>query len=600
MKRMHVLAAVSAFALAAAVSGVASAQEYDRVVSFGDSLTDNGNLFAVTGGTNPPFPYYQGRFSNGPTFVELLGYTQAGVGGPLTGSVNYAFGGARTDGAMSPPGMQTQLAMYMGAGGTFDADDLVTVWGGANNIFQGLPGAAVSPDPFGAIGATAVAAAADIGLLVDQIADAGAGTLLVPNLPNLSATPQFAGGPAQGLANVATNSFNAALFAQLQAQAAAHADTNIIHMDVHRAFEVVRVSPGRFGFTNVTQPCFNGVSVCGNPDDYVYWDGVHPTAAGHRLLAALATDHIYYLNFGAHSALQGELALRQRSDGLDMALDRLAMRDFSGLGGGISVGGGVGRSSLDARGLIPEADVESQALRVAVENNLSDQLRAGVAFTAETGEVEAGLVDFDVESVAFDAFAGWRSGAVFVNAAAGVSSDKYDDIVRRTAMAGSNLGATEGWSAGARLQAGVFMDMGGLTLAPRVGLSWVRTEVDGYFETGAVTALHEIESRGVDAVAAEVAVRLEGGSGERLGGWVEAGYRDNLSYDGDPVTVGLLGNTALPLSMDVSDPEGGQVLLGAALRGQLTETIALSVGYRGRMGDSFDSHLGGVELSVRF
>ena len=43
-----------------------------------------------------------------------------------------------------------------------------------------------------------------------------------------------------------------------------------------------------------------------------------------------------------------------------------------------------------------------------------------------------------------------------------------------------------------------------------------------------------------------------------------------------------------------------RVLLGAALRGQLTESLALSVGYRGRMGDSFDSHLGGVELSLRF
>src|SRR4051812_23986271 len=42
--------------------------------SFGDSLSDNGNLYALTSRTQPASPpYYQGRFSNGPTFVELLG-----------------------------------------------------------------------------------------------------------------------------------------------------------------------------------------------------------------------------------------------------------------------------------------------------------------------------------------------------------------------------------------------------------------------------------------------------------------------------------------------------------------------------------------------
>lgn len=597
--RTRVLAAASAFAITIAVAGAASAQEYDRVVSFGDSLTDNGNLFAATGGTNPPFPYWNGRFSNGPTFVELLGFSQAGVGGPVTGSINYAYGGARTDLSAFPPGLRSQLGMYVGAGGTFDSDDLVTIWGGANNIFQGLPSAAVNPDPFGYISATSIAAAADIGLIVNQVAGAGAGTLLVPNLPNLAATPQFAGGPAQGLASHATNAFNVALFGQLQAQAAANPGANIIHMDVYKAFEVVRRAPGRFGFSNITAPCFNGVTVCANPDDYVYWDGVHPTAAGHRLLAALATDHIYYLNFGAHSALQGELGMRQRSDGLDVALDRVGMRDFSGLEGGLLVGGGIGRAELDARGVIPEADVESQALRIAFENNLTPNFRGGVAFTAEMSEVDAGLVNFDVESVAFDVYGGWRSGAVFVNAAAGFSQDRYDEIVRRTAMAGSNLGHTDGSSAGARVQTGMFFDMGGMTLSPRAGLSWVRTEVDGYREEGEVTALHEVSERTVEAVSAEVAVRLEGG-GERFGGWFEAGYRDNLSYDGDPVTVGLVGNTARPLSMDVGDPEGGQVLLGAGVRGRLTDNLSLTVGYRGRMGDSFDSHLGGAALVFSF
>ena len=141
---LAVLCAAAAFGMMA--TG-AQAQDYGRVVVFGDSLSDNGNL----GPSAPPAPYVGGRFSNGPTWVEQLGYTLAHPGGNVNGSIDYAFGGARTDNQASPPGMQVQLSMYTGAGGTFHGNDLVTVWGGANNLFQAIPGASVSADPFGAM-----------------------------------------------------------------------------------------------------------------------------------------------------------------------------------------------------------------------------------------------------------------------------------------------------------------------------------------------------------------------------------------------------------------------------------------------------------------
>ena len=142
MSRFLRSAAIAALATAAcAAAGAASAQSYNRLVVFGDSLSDNGNLYAVTSGTRPPASiYWQGRFSDGPVFTELLGFTAGRItaGAPVTGSVNLAFGGARTDAAASPPGMRTQLGMYQMGGGTFGANDLVSVLGGANNIFQGL------------------------------------------------------------------------------------------------------------------------------------------------------------------------------------------------------------------------------------------------------------------------------------------------------------------------------------------------------------------------------------------------------------------------------------------------------------------------------
>lgn len=597
--RIKLTLAASALALGLATAGTASAQSYGRVVTFGDSLSDNGNLYAATGNTTPTSPpYFQGRFSNGPVWVELLGWTQARVGGSVTGSYNSAYGGARTDNAVPfPTGMRQQITNYLGAGGTFDADDLVTIWGGANNIFQGLPTAGAQPDPFGYIAGVSAAAAADMGFMINQVSDAGAGTILVANLPNLATTPQFAGGPAQNLAGHATNAFNAALFAQVSAQAAANPNSNVIFMDVNRAFNVLLSAPGRFGFSNVTQSCLVGVVVCATPDTYVFWDGVHPTAAGHRLVASVAMDYLYYGNFGAHSAVQAEIGGRARADGMDAVLGRLGYGEHDGHGG-LYVGATYDETELDARGVIPGGDMTGSGLIIGAEGTHGG-MRAGAAFQVRTADAELGLVNFTAEGASFDVYAGWRSGQFFVNAAAGYSMDQYEDIARQTATPGVVAhSSTDGTSMGAKLEAGMNFDMGGLAFIPRAGVSWVSTEVDGYVEENPFGAQHQVAGRSVDAVSAEAVLRVQGDLGA-MGFWGEAGYRDVLSHDGDPVGVGLAGNTAHMLELEASDPDGGQALLGAGLstRWGIAE---IGVGYRGRMGEAYNVHQALIEVSVPF
>src|SRR4051812_8541313 len=69
----------------------ASAGQFTKLVVLGDSLSDTGNLFAATGGAIPPSPYYLGRFSNGPVWVE---YLAEALDVPFE---DYAYGGAKTD-----------------------------------------------------------------------------------------------------------------------------------------------------------------------------------------------------------------------------------------------------------------------------------------------------------------------------------------------------------------------------------------------------------------------------------------------------------------------------------------------------------------------
>ncbi|WP_312063339.1 autotransporter domain-containing protein [Brevundimonas sp.] len=598
MSRLLRGAALAALTLAAvSTASAAGAQSYNRLVVFGDSLSDNGNLYLATGGTTPTSPpYYQGRFSSGPVFTERLGFNAANFMGPVSGSINYAFGGARTDSQASPMGMRVQLAQYQSRGGVFGAGDLVSILGGANNIFQGLPAAGASSNPQGSIAPVALGAAADMNFIVGSVAQAGAGTILVTNLPKLSLTPQFRATPAAPLADYAVTTFNGALLTGLNATAAARPGTNIIMMDLFKIGDVIAANPGAFGVSNVTQPCFNGVTVCANPNDYFYFDGVHPTATGHAVIARLANDYLYYGDLGSQAAVLGETAWRHREDALDGATASLSGRDAWTAGTAISVSALADRTKTDARGRIGEATSDGYGVRIALEAG-SERMKFGLAGSYRNADVDAGSLNVDLDSFGLDVYGGWRSGDLFVNAAAGVAQDDFNDISRLTSLAPVvHTGSTRGVSTGARLQGGMWFDMGGIALSPRAAVAWINSDVDGFDEQGPA-AQYAYKDRSVQGTTAEIALRAEGGI-DRFHFYAEGGYRDSLSDDSDPVRTGIAGNPAQVLARDVDSPWGGQFLASAGIEGTIMDRLKVSIGYKGRFGDQADSHMGGVQLTL--
>ena len=609
MSRFLRSGAVAALTLAAAcaIAGSANAQSYTRLVVFGDSLSDNGNLFAATAGAQPPAPFYwQGRFSTGPVFTELLGFNAGRLtaGAPVSGSINLAFGGARTDLSASPLGMRAQLATYQGLGGTFGPNDLVSILGGANNIFQGLTAFSLLPpsnpaasNPTGYMTPIALSAASDVNTIVGTVAQMGAGTILVTNLPKLSITPQFRTSPAAPLADFTVGAFNTALLTGLTTTAAARPNTNIIMMDIYKIGDTIVANPGAFGLTNVTDACFNqtALTVCATPNSYFYLDGVHPTAKGHEILASLADDYLYYGDLGAQTALQGETAFRHREDSLDNASEAMSGRHGWEAGTGFTVTGLIDRTETDARGVVASAESEGHGARIALETG-SESMRFGMAGSWREAEVEGGGHDFTLTSMGVDIYAGLRSGNVFLNAAAGISNDDYNDIERATQLAPIvHSASTQGVSKGARLQAGMWWDMGGVALSPRAAVTWVSSDVDGYYEQG-VAAQYQYADRTVEGVSAEVALRAEGDMGG-FGFFVEGGYRDALDDSSDAVHVGIAGNTAKVLAREVEEPFGGQILASGGLTGDMGP-FKVEVGYRGRFGDHADSHMGAITFRL--
>ncbi|QSJ14523.1 hypothetical protein JYQ62_21710 [Nostoc sp. UHCC 0702] len=65
-------------------------------------------------------------------------------------------------------------------------------------------------------------------------------------------------------------------------------NTKIIQLDVNSLYREAIDKPEKFGLTNVTKACVSNLATCDNPNKFLFWDGIHPTTAAHRILAEAA------------------------------------------------------------------------------------------------------------------------------------------------------------------------------------------------------------------------------------------------------------------------------------------------------------------------
>jgi phospholipase/lecithinase/hemolysin len=240
------------------------------IVTFDSSLSDTGNSFSQFG--QPAAPYYNGRATNGLVWVEYLAES-LGVPVPMPselGGSNYAWNG----GGAGPgwPNVGWQVDEYL-SGHTPRTSDLFVLSGGQNNFYVDEP-----PDP-------AVVA----GYMIDHVtalAQAGAANFLVNNLIPMGRTPIVTQLPPEvsDYFNYVATTFNAELASQLTALSKSMG-INIVVLDWNSLAGSIIDDPVAYGFTNATDPAYDGVSVVSNPDDYFFWDGVHPTTRGHEILA---------------------------------------------------------------------------------------------------------------------------------------------------------------------------------------------------------------------------------------------------------------------------------------------------------------------------
>lgn len=259
----------------------------NRIVAFGDSLSDTSNTF---NGSQWIFPnsnsWFLGHFSNGLVWTEYLANAK---NLPL---YNWAVGGAagvNEYGILT--GIYDQISSfntYMKSAKNYHIENtLFTLEFGLNDFMN--------------YDRNITEVKSDYSTALIRLTDAGAKNILLMTLPDASKAPQFKYATADKVTLVSQQIKQFNLFIKEQAAYYKQKGINITLVDAYQIFENVTSEPQKYGFVNAKDACMdinrssskdylmshtltNDCAQHGS-DKYVFWGVTHPTTAMHKYIA---------------------------------------------------------------------------------------------------------------------------------------------------------------------------------------------------------------------------------------------------------------------------------------------------------------------------
>jgi hypothetical protein len=242
---------------------------WDKIIAFGDSLSDNG----------PEDGFGFAVASNGPVWLDYVADSMRDIE-----LEDRALCGAQTTGP-GTIGMDQQISEYVDSLPE-DADlskTLFTVWIGGNDFLN-----MGNTDPAIVISA----AIFNINSSLQQLVAAGAKDILVMNLPDIGLAPIYISDPyMSAMVTELSATFNAYLTQLVCGLNSAYSGVRFYMADTFKLLQYAVENGEALGFDNVTGSCFDGGALpyC---EGYIFFDYIHPTTATHQYLAALALGQI--------------------------------------------------------------------------------------------------------------------------------------------------------------------------------------------------------------------------------------------------------------------------------------------------------------------
>ena len=604
-------AALSLAALATATP--AAAQRVDRIVAFGDSYADDGNLFELIGIPRPAV-YPNGRFSDGTNFIDTMSQL---LNAPVD---NFAIGGAFTgNGNINGPGIPgfvTEYQSFLAGGGpaafprvdgTFGPNDLVAISIGGNDAraYERSLGLAPTPAQISGLiaGAPAQAALRVAETTTGLNALVGAGARNITFIAgDVGRLPEVAGLPVAAVGSAYATAYNNGMQAPLASLAAQGVIVN--YVDLNLLGDRVAANLAAFGLTSAGACPIACVTT--NPSmlrEYLFYvDQVHLTSAGFAIVGAYA---VRQLEAPLHLDAQAEVGLRTANAFGDMMAGRL---DFSGEGAspGLSfyVSGNASSGDREASLQSLGYDLDTFGASLGAEYESGTGLIVGAALNHSRGEadLDTGTGRAEARGWQVGVYGGWSGGGAFVEGYAGYGWLDYE--IGRTAVIDDIAAETDGTAVTAGAQAGYLFDLGGLSVGPVLGVRYAKVELDPFTETGDPVLTLNVEEQEADSLVGSAGIELRGDlamGGLAIRPYAQAAVEREFAGDARTIRYALtaaptvVNQWALP---DRDDDIYGRVTAGANF--ELTGALSLQLNGSATIGnDAGRDVAGSLALKLR-
>ncbi|NNE57438.1 MAG: autotransporter domain-containing protein [Hellea sp.] len=579
---------------------------FDDLIVFGDSLSDPGNLPGLLNGLNIPGPpYFENQFSNGPVYTYLLDDL---LGFQATRDLNYAIGGARSgpgvtqnnfgidhvNAFLNGNGSGAQVDRFLASGYQISDFDLFVLNIGGNDYLGFDP---MVDDP-----ALVVSnAVGNIQTQLGQLIGAGADHILVPFVADTGLTPSVAvGGPAAMAASTAISDAHNAALTNMLSGLTTTTNTHIYTFDSTTLFRDVYNNPTKYGLSVVDVSCLGNFVICSNPEDYLFFDGVHPTAVGHQITAAAMADTLISTRIpGAAAEVSAEMAA-DWDHMLSLTSRTMKLSDQWSWFGQVHYLDG----ERDNQRLSSGYDYDGYAATFGGARQ-AGKFRLGVAGSYGVSETEYSMVNggLDTDSVRVGGFASRDFNEITATVTGSLSFDAHD-TARHTGVAGQiSEGSAEGrtFMASGELR-GNFIEMKdeAIGIHPFVRLTWQDTNIEGYAESGAAGLDRIIGDVTINPINAEAGLDI-GGHFDDIFVGVQGSWVKGLENNSQTVTTALVTIPDVPVSITTLGTDDSYARVSAIAGINISENLSLTViGSTDFARSDSDAVNGIVRLSGRF
>lgn len=415
--------------------------------------------------------------------------------------------------------------------------------------------------------ADGVAAAENTLVIIERLLKNGANLMIVPTFPPAGIASESSNLNPDGsrseksLARArATTAYN-----ELMARRLPGTGGNIVAVDWNGLFFEILDDPAAFGFDpeiDHTRFCYSssewsmtgitcteapglGKSSGGDPDDFLFNDGLHPTQALHRIISDYTAS---ILRAPGMIALLPEVALGDARAYQETVAGYQARRRWGSQPEGVDVFATVQGGEVDFDELSSTSGASSDVmdLTIGLAMELDPSWFLGFSLGSQNSEVDIDGVGSEFENSALmgSAFLGYRSPSLFSDLSLTLGRADLENIDRVVKLGSTTVrthtGDTEADIVG--LAAGLGLDLlsklENTRLGPFAGVDYLDIEVDSYAEQGNLASAMAFGDQDRESLVGSIGIfashsfRLERAGLEVYG---DLSYRQDFEDTGDDV-----------------------------------------------------------------